>query len=233
MNLLRAFATGGLADLEQVHGWTLDFLKGQTQSRYESLAERISDCLNFMRACRISSATTRTLRETEFYTSHEALLLNYEEALTRQDTLTREGGHFCTSAHMLWIGDRTRQLDGAHVEYMRGISNPIGMKCGPSLKRDDLLRLIERLNPDNIPGKLTLISRMGADAVEKSLPPLLKAVKEAGITWSGVATLCTATPSKPHRGIKHGGSMMCWQRLRGFSRRTMPPEHTPGASILK
>ena len=181
LNLLRAFATGGLADLEQVHGWTLDFLKGQTQSRYESLAERISDCLNFMRACRISSATTRTLRETEFFTSHEALLLNYEEALTRQDTLTREGGHFCTSAHMLWIGDRTRQLDGAHVEYMRGISNPIGMKCGPSLARDDLLRLIERLNPDNIPGKLTLISRMGADAVEKSLPPLLKAVKEAGV----------------------------------------------------
>ena len=186
LNLLRAFATGGLADLEKVHGWTLDFIAGSEQaSRYEQLASRIDDCLNFMRACGISSSTSRALRETEFFTSHEALLLNYEEAFTRKDTLTGEGGHFSTSAHMLWIGDRTRQIDGAHVEFMRGIRNPIGMKCGPSMDKDDLLRLIETLNPENIPGKLTLISRMGADKVGEHLPPLLEAVKQSGyhVVW--------------------------------------------------
>ena len=186
LNLLRAFATGGLADLEKVHGWTLDFIAGSEQaSRYEQLASRIDDCLNFMRACGISSSTSRALRETEFFTSHEALLLNYEEAFTRKDTLTGEGGHFSTSAHMLWIGDRTRQIDGAHVEFMRGIRNPIGMKCGPSMDKDDLLRLIETLNPENIPGKLTLISRMGADKVGEHLPPLLEAVKQSGyhVLW--------------------------------------------------
>jgi 3-deoxy-7-phosphoheptulonate synthase len=186
LNLLRAFATGGLADLEKVHGWTLDFISGSEQaSRYEKIASRIDDCLNFMRACGISSDTSRPLRETEFFTSHEALLLNYEEAFTRKDTITSEGGYFSTSAHMLWIGDRTRQIDGAHVEYMRGIRNPIGMKCGPSMVSDDLLRLIETLNPENIPGKLTLISRMGADKVVDHLPPLLEAVKNAGyhVVW--------------------------------------------------
>jgi 3-deoxy-7-phosphoheptulonate synthase len=186
LNLLRAFATGGLADLEKVHGWTLDFISGSEQaSRYEKIASRIDDCLNFMRACGISSDTSRPLRETEFFTSHEALLLNYEEAFTRKDTITSEGGYFSTSAHMLWIGDRTRQIDGAHVEYMRGIRNPIGMKCGPSMASDDLLRLIETLNPENIPGKLTLISRMGADKVVDHLPPLLEAVKNAGyhVVW--------------------------------------------------
>jgi 3-deoxy-7-phosphoheptulonate synthase len=186
LNLLRAFATGGLADLEKVHGWTLDFISGSEQaSRYEQIASRIDDCLNFMRACGISSDTSRPLRETEFFTSHEALLLNYEEAFTRKDTITREGGYFSTSAHMLWIGDRTRQIDGAHVEYMRGIRNPIGMKCGPSMETDDLLRLIETLNPENIPGKLTLISRMGADKVSDHLPPLLEAVKQSGyhVVW--------------------------------------------------
>ena len=186
LNLLRAFATGGLADLEKVHGWTLDFISGSEQaSRYEKIASRIDDCLNFMRACGISSDTSHPLRETEFFTSHEALLLNYEEAFTRKDTITSEGGYFSTSAHMLWIGDRTRQIDGAHVEYMRGIRNPIGMKCGPSMASDDLLRLIETLNPENIPGKLTLISRMGADKVVDHLPPLLEAVKNAGyhVVW--------------------------------------------------
>ncbi len=186
LNLLRAFATGGLADLEKVHGWTLDFISGSEQaSRYEKIASRIDDCLNFMRACGISSDTSRPLRETEFFTSHEALLLNYEEAFTRKDTITSEGGYFSTSAHMLWIGDRTRQIDGAHVEYMRGIRNPIGMKCGPTMASDDLLRLIETLNPENIPGKLTLISRMGADKVVDHLPPLLEAVKNAGyhVVW--------------------------------------------------
>jgi 3-deoxy-7-phosphoheptulonate synthase len=186
LNLLRAFATGGLADLERVHAWTLNFVKGSTQSsRYEEMASRIDECMNFMKACGISSRTTARLRKTDLFTSHEALLLNYEEAMTREDTLTPDGGLFSTSAHMLWIGDRTRQLDGAHVEYMRGIANPIGMKCGPSLDPDDLIRLIDVLNPDNIPGKLTLISRMGVDAVREGLPPLLNKVKSEGrhVVW--------------------------------------------------
>lgn len=186
LNLLRAFASGGLADLEKVHGWTLDFISDSSQAqRYEEIANQIDDCLNFMHACGVSSKTTLPLRETEFYTSHEALLLNYEEAFTRKDTLTDEGGYFSTSAHMIWIGDRTRQIDGAHVEYMRGIKNPIGLKCGPSMETDDLLRLIEKLNPDNTPGKLTLISRMGADKIMDKLPPMLEAVKASGydVVW--------------------------------------------------
>lgn len=186
LNLLRAFASGGLADLEKVHGWTLDFISDSSQAqRYEEIANQIDDCLNFMHACGVSSKTTVPLRETEFYTSHEALLLNYEEAFTRKDTLTDEGGYFSTSAHMIWIGDRTRQIDGAHVEYMRGIKNPIGLKCGPSMETDDLLRLIEKLNPDNTPGKLTLISRMGADKIMDKLPPMLEAVKASGydVVW--------------------------------------------------
>ena len=186
LNLLRAFSTGGLADLEQVHSWTLNYIKGSPEAkRYEELANRIDECLNFMRACGITSSSTVALRETELFTSHEALLLNYEEAFTRQDTITSEGGLFSTSAHMLWIGDRTRQLDGAHVEYMRGISNPIGMKCGPSLDPDDLIRLIDVLNPKNQSGRLTLIARMGAGKVREGLLPLLKKVKEEGrnVVW--------------------------------------------------
>ena len=193
LNLLRAFASGGLAGLEKVHGWTLDFISDSSQAkRYEEIAGQIDDCLNFMRACGISSETTLRLRETEFYTSHEALLLNYEEAFTRKDTITEEGGYFSTTAHMLWIGDRTRQLDGAHVEYMRGIKNPIGLKCGPSMETDNLLRLIETLNPENIPGKLTLISRMGADNIMDKLPPMLEAVKASAMTLSGVVIRCMA-----------------------------------------
>lgn len=186
LNLLRAFASGGLADLEKVHGWTLDFISDSDQARrFEEIAAQIDDCLKFMNACGISSKTTLPLRETEFYTSHEALLLNYEEAFTRKDTITDEGGYFSTSAHMIWIGDRTRQIDGAHVEYMRGIKNPIGLKCGPSMEADDLIRLIEKLNPQNIPGKLTLISRMGADKILDKLPPMLEAVKASGydVVW--------------------------------------------------
>jgi len=186
LNLLRAFSTGGLADLEQVHSWTLNYIQGSMEAkRYEELANRIDECLNFMRACGITSSSTVALRETELFTSHEALLLNYEEAFTRQDTITSEGGLFSTSAHMLWIGDRTRQLDGAHVEYMRGISNPIGMKCGPSLDPDELIRLIDVLNPKNQSGRLTLIARMGAGKVREGLLPLLKKVKEEGrnVVW--------------------------------------------------
>ena len=186
LNLLRAFAGGGLADLVEVHGWNLDFIRGTSQAgRYEQLASRIDECLNFMQACGVSSATSRALRSTKFFTSHEALLLNYEQALTRTDTITGAGGYFATSAHMLWIGDRTRQLDGAHVEFMRGIANPIGLKCSTSMAADELLALIDRLNPDNIPGRLTLITRMGAGEVEAKLPPLLRAVKREGrhVVW--------------------------------------------------
>jgi 3-deoxy-7-phosphoheptulonate synthase len=186
LNLLRAFAQGGLADLNQVHSWTVDFLQGTPQTeRFEALAERIDESLSFMKACGVTSQTARPLAETELYTSHEALLLGFEEAMTRRDTITDEQGWFATSAHMVWIGDRTRQPEGAHVEYMRGISNPIGLKCGPSLEADELLRLIDRLNPDNIAGRLTLIVRMGADKVRTGLPPLLRAVQSHGanVVW--------------------------------------------------
>ena len=186
LNLLRAFAQGGMANLQKVHGWTTDYVSDQRQAtRFQEIASRIDECMSFMEACGVTAQTSQSLAETDFYTSHESLLLNYEEALTRRDTITDEQGWFTTSAHMVWIGDRTRQLDGAHVEYMRGISNPIGLKCGPSLETDDLLRLIDRLNPDNIPGRLTLISRMGADNVHAKLPALLKAVQEHGahVVW--------------------------------------------------
>ena len=186
LNLLRAFAQGGLADLTKVHSWVTEFLSGTPQAeRFQELAGRIEESLNFMRACGITPETARPLAETDFYTSHESLLLNYEEALTRRDTITDEKDWYATSAHMIWIGDRTRQPDGAHVEYMRGIGNPVGLKCGPSLDPDELVRLIETLNPDNVPGKLTLIARMGADKVRAGLPPLLKAVKASGakVVW--------------------------------------------------
>ena len=186
LNLLRAFSQGGMADLHQVQGWTTDYITDVKQAeRFEELAARIDDCLAFMKACGLNAATAKPIAETDFFTSHEALLLNYEEALTRQDTITAEKGWYTTSAHMVWIGDRTRQLDGAHVEYMSGISNPIGLKCGPTMDTDDLLRLIDKLNPENIPGRLTLIARMGADQVEEKLPPLVKAVKESGasVVW--------------------------------------------------
>ena len=186
LNLLRAFAQGGLADLTKVHSWVTEFLSGTPQAdRFQELAGRIEESLNFMRACGITPETARPLAETDFYTSHESLLLNYEEALTRRDTITNEKDWYATSAHMIWIGDRTRQPDGAHVEYMRGIANPIGLKCGPSLDPDELVRLIETLNPDNVPGRLTLIARMGAVKVRAGLPPLLKAVKASGakVVW--------------------------------------------------
>ncbi len=185
LNLLRAFAQGGFADLHKVHQWNLQFLAGSPQGkRYEALAGRIDEALAFMEACGITPEEVPQLRETDFYTCHEALLLNYEQALTRVDSLT--GQWYDCSAHLLWIGDRTRQLDGAHVEFLRGVDNPLGMKCGPSLEPDDLLRLIEALNPDNVPGRLTLIARMGADNVEAKLPPLVRAVERAGhkVVWA-------------------------------------------------
>jgi 3-deoxy-7-phosphoheptulonate synthase len=185
LNLLRAFAQGGFADLHRVHRWNLDFVADSPLGhRYAELADRLSETLDFMAACGMTAESTPQIRETEFFTSHEALHLAYEQALTRVDSLT--GKWYACSAHMLWIGDRTRQADGAHVEFMRGIENPIGLKCGPTMEPDDLLRLIDLLNPANVPGRLTLIARMGADKVEAKLPALLRAVKRAGakVVWS-------------------------------------------------
>ncbi len=185
LNLIRAFASGGMADLHQVHQWNLDFAhQSEVSEKYEELAEGIDESLKFMAACGVTSKTYRTLRETDFYTSHEALLLPYEEAFTRQDSMT--GDWYDVSAHMLWIGDRTRQIDGAHVEFMRGINNPIGIKAGPSMDPDDLNRLIEHLNPENEAGRLNVIVRMGADKVADGMPKLVQAVERAGqkVLWS-------------------------------------------------
>ncbi|OAB56037.1 phospho-2-dehydro-3-deoxyheptonate aldolase [Leptolyngbya valderiana BDU 20041] len=185
LNLLRAFAQGGFADLHKVHSWNLRFVSGSPQGeRYEELASRIDEAMAFMAACGLTAETVPQLRETDFYTSHEALLLHYEQALTRVDSLTDEW--YDTSAHFLWIGDRTRQLDGGHVDFLSGVKNPIGVKCGPSLQVDELLRLIDRLNPDDEPGRLTLISRMGHDKVEDRLPALVRAVAREGrsVVWA-------------------------------------------------
>ncbi|MGH6740942.1 MAG: class II 3-deoxy-7-phosphoheptulonate synthase [Bradyrhizobium sp.] len=185
LNLLRAFATGGFANLGSVHQWMLGFLKDSPQfRRYKELADRISDALNFMRACGLDLESHPELRATDFYTSHEALLLGYEQAMTRVDSTT--GDWYATSGHMIWIGDRTRQLDHGQVEYFRGIKNPIGLKCGPSLKSDELIKLIDVLNPDNEPGRLTLIARFGADKVADNLPGLIRAAKREGrvVVWS-------------------------------------------------
>ncbi|KEC55582.1 class II 3-deoxy-7-phosphoheptulonate synthase [Bartonella koehlerae] len=185
LNLLRAFSQGGYANLENVHAWMLSFVSNSPQGeRYEMLAERISEAIDFMRSIGINSKTNSSLRETSFYTSHEALLLGYEEALTRIDSTS--GDWYATSGHMLWIGDRTRQIDHAHVEYCRGVKNPLGLKCGPSIESDELLRLIDILNPENEPGRLTLITRFGYDKVKNYLPKLIRAVEreKRKVIWS-------------------------------------------------
>src|SRR5690349_4571466 len=181
LNLLRAFASGGYADLTRVHEWTMGFMKeSQAYPRFEELAQKIDDAIDFMRALGLTPDNTPSLRETKFYTSHEALLLGFEEALTRRDSIT--GDYYATSGHMLWIGDRTRQADAAHVEYFAGIRNPIGIKCGPSLASDDLLRLLDKLNPLDEAGRITLICRFGSDKVREHLPRVIETVKRAGRT---------------------------------------------------
>jgi len=184
LNLLRAFAQGGYADLHKVHQWNLDFVADSPLGeRYQDMADRLNETLAFMAACGVTSQTTPQIRETSFFTCHEALLLDYEEPMVREDSIS--GDLYDTSAHFLWIGDRTRQVGGAHVEFMRGIGNPIGMKVGPSMHGDDLINLIDVLNPDNEAGRLTLIGRMGADNVGKMLPPLVRRVKDEGrkVVW--------------------------------------------------
>ena len=185
LNLVRAFTKGGFADLNRVHSWNQEFVATSAEGqRYEQVASEVERALAFMRACGIDTETNNALHQVDVYTSHEALILGYEEALTRQDSLT--GGWYDCSAHMLWIGERTRQLDGAHVEFLRGVENPLGCKIGKTTDVDYVLSLCEKLNPARIPGRLTLISRMGASSVEESLRPLLRAVRDAGhpVVWA-------------------------------------------------
>jgi 3-deoxy-7-phosphoheptulonate synthase len=179
LNLLRALAQGGFADLHEVHRWTADFVRSSPQGeRFEELAERITQCLAFMEACGFDATRAPQLHAVEFYTSHEALHLHYEEALSRLDA--RQQRWYGGSAHMLWLGERTRKLSGAHVEYLRGVHNPIGVKLGPSATGEEVLRLLDVLDPDQEPGRVVLITRMGSDKVAERLPPLLQAVSRAG-----------------------------------------------------
>jgi len=185
LNLLRAFAQGGLADLHQVNRWNMSFVAANPlKDKFQQLADRIQDALQFMEVCGIDSSVAPSLKETSLYTSHEALLLGYEEALTRRDHLT--GDWYDCSSHFVWIGERTRQLDHAHIEFFRGIKNPIGVKVGPGMKPDELIKLIDALNPENVPGRLTLITRMGADILPEKLPALVRKVQEVGrkVIWS-------------------------------------------------
>ena len=217
LNLLRAFAQGGFANLEEINRWTLSFVEDSPEGeRFEKLSRRIDECLSFMRACGVTPQSTQQLRETEFYTSHEALLLNYEETLTRKDTITDDRGWYATSAHMVWIGDRTRQLDGAHVEYFRGIHNPIGLKCGPCLDPDELLKLLDVLNPLNDPGRMTLIARMGSDKVRDGLPKLVRAVQREGreVVWSCDPMHCNTLTSST--GYKTRPFDRILDEVRGF-----------------
>ncbi|MGH1414746.1 MAG: class II 3-deoxy-7-phosphoheptulonate synthase [Pelagimonas sp.] len=183
LNLLRAFSTGGYADVHQVHAWTLGFVEGDKSARYREMAGRISDTLDFMKAAGVTSDRLHSLQTVDFYTSHESLLLEYEEALTRLDSTS--GKWLAGSGHMIWIGDRTRQPDGAHVEFASGVLNPVGLKCGPTTTAEDLKILMSKLNPENEEGKLTLIARFGAGNVGEHLPRLIKAVQEEGakVTW--------------------------------------------------
>jgi len=185
MNLLRAFSRGGMADLHKVHKWNMNFVKeGKLGEKYQILADKITETLEFMEACGITSVNTPTINETTLYTSHEALLMNYEEALTREDSLT--GDWYDCSAHMLWIGDRTRDVNDAHVEFLRGVKNPIGIKAGPTMTADGLIEIIEKVNPENEEGRLNIIVRMGADKIENEFPKLVQAVKKHGknVVWS-------------------------------------------------
>jgi 3-deoxy-7-phosphoheptulonate synthase len=211
LNFLRAFLQGGFASLENVNRWALDFMKGKPiEVQYEKLAAEIGRTLEIMKALGIDEANTRELVTTDFFTSHEALLLGYEQAMTRRDEVMGSGRWFDTSAHMIWIGDRTRQPDHAHVEFARGVANQIGLKCGPSLEPDVLIRLIDLLSPDNEAGRLTLICRFGSDKVEKHLPALIRAVEKEGrkVVWScdpmhgNTITATTGHKTRPFQRVR-------------------------------
>tara|TARA_Y100001936_G_scaffold253993_1_gene323186 strand:+ start:7717 stop:9201 length:1485 start_codon:yes stop_codon:yes gene_type:complete len=215
LNLLRAFAQGGYANLEEVHRWNLEFVSSGEQARkYAELADRIDEAMTFMAACGLTPNAAPQLRETDFYTSHEALLLGYEQAMTRVDSTS--GDWYDTSAHMLWIGDRTRQLDGGHVEFLRGIANPIGLKTGPTQTPDELLKVIDALNPDNDPGRLVLISRMGHEKVEQTLPNLVRAVANEGkkVVWT--CDPMHGNTIKAKSGFKTRPFDQILQEVRGF-----------------
>jgi 3-deoxy-7-phosphoheptulonate synthase len=215
LNLLRAFATGGYANLENAHRWMLGFVNDSPQSeRYQEVADRITETLGFMRAIGLDAEAHPELRATDFYTSHEALLLGYEQAMTRLDSTS--GDYYATSGHMIWIGDRTRQLGGAHVEYCRGLKNPIGLKCGPSLNPDELLRLIDVLDPQREPGRLTLICRFGADKIDAALPPLLRAAKREGLTLLWVSDPMHGNTIKTSSGFKTRPTERIANEVRNF-----------------
>ena len=184
LNLLRAFSQGGYANLNKIHQWNLNFIEEEKANKFSEIADRINECLGFMKACGINDDNARQINETEFFTSHEALLLEYEEALTRIDSTS--GKWYDVSAHMLWVGDRTRQLEGAHIEFVRGIENPIGIKVGPTSEVDELLKILDFINPDNEAGKITLICRMGADKIDTNLPQIVKKIISEGknIVWA-------------------------------------------------
>ena len=211
LNFLRAFLQGGYASLENVNRWALDFMKDKPiEASFETLAREVGRTLEIMKALGINEQNTQALMTTEFFTSHEALLLGYEQAMTRRDEVMGSGRYYATSAHMIWIGDRTRQPDHAHVEFCRGVENPIGLKCGPSIEPDGLLRLIDILNPKNEAGRLTLICRFGSDKVEAHLPKLIRAVEKAGhrVIWScdpmhgNTVTASTGHKTRPFQRVK-------------------------------
>ena len=214
LNLLRAFSTGGFADIHRVHAWTLGFAEHDKAERYREVSNRISDALDFMNAAGVTSENTPELATVDFYTSHEALLLEYEQALCRIDSTTDLP--IAGSGHMIWIGDRTRQPDGAHVEFCRGVQNPVGLKCGPSLKADELKVLIDTLNPENEPGRLTLITRFGAEKVADHLPKLVQAVREMGAKVVWVCDPMHGNTIKATSGYKTRPFDLVLQEVRGF-----------------
>jgi 3-deoxy-7-phosphoheptulonate synthase len=215
LNLLRAFAQGGYADLHKVHQWTLGFVAASPLGeRYRDLADRLGETLAFMAACGLTSETTPQIRETDYFTSHEALLLNYEQAMTRIDSL--RGDWYDTSAHLLWAGERTRALDGAHIEFLRGINNPVAVKIGPTIEADELIRLVDLLNPAGEPGRLTMIARFGADKVERMLPPLIRAVESDGRKVVWVCDPMHANTVKTFNGYKTRHFDRILEEVRGF-----------------
>ncbi|NLA34129.1 MAG: 3-deoxy-7-phosphoheptulonate synthase class II [Actinobacteria bacterium] len=215
LNLLRAFTKGGYADLNQVHAWNQEFVAASPEgARYEAIAADIDRALRFMKACGLDSSALTQLNEVDFYTSHEALILGYEEALTRQDSLT--GDYYDCSAHMVWIGERTRGLDDAHVEFFRGIKNPVGCKVGPSMAPEEAVKLAESLNPERIPGRLTLITRMGAETIREKLPPILEAVRDSGVpvVWACDPMHGNTFTSQTGRKTRHFDAIL--EEIRGF-----------------